>query len=210
MTPRHGQRVEAPPTQRGAWVKHWRLYAWLHDGLGNNGWLTLLILASIGPMCCLDALGLLGEDLPPPPAHNPVVRNLVQQSAAEEYGVIPTKLDIQATPAVAEKNYLVMGSSGSPSYDVVFSIDIDGNVELGPRATPDEAAKLFWGAVSMNAPPTCPPSPPPSPRSYSFAPGQKVCAEEAMAASLHERDRRIAVLEHENAHLNRLLGATRP
>ena len=192
-------------------MKHWRLYAWLHDGLGNNGWLTLLILASIGPMCCLDALGLLGEDLPPPPAHNPVVRNLVQQSAAEEYGGIPTKLDIQATPAVAEKNYLVMGRGSAPAFEEGFSIDMDGNVELGPRATPDEAAKLFWKAISMNAPPVC--SPPPPVQLCQAVPCSMVVGERSVTLSADDLAvvmDKLRGLEAENAHLHQLLGATRP
>ena len=93
----------------------------------------------------------------------------------------------------------------------ISSIDMDGNVKLGPRATPDEAAKLFWKAISMNAPPTCPPPPPV--QLCQAVPCSMVVGERSVTLSADDLTvviDKMRRLEAENAHLHALLGATRP
>ena len=36
--------------------------------------------------------------------------------------------------------------------DMLVSIALDGTITYGPNYTPDEAAKIFWNAISIHAP----------------------------------------------------------
>jgi hypothetical protein len=52
-------------------------------------------------------------------------------------------------PAPPVKEYIITAESKGA---FVVSIDMDGNVELGPNAKPDEAARQFWEAVARTMP----------------------------------------------------------
>ena len=58
--------------------------------------------------------------------------------------------DINSSSVIPSVEYFTLVISGSDG--PIVSIRPDGTIEYGPNYVPDEAAKVFWTAVSYNRP----------------------------------------------------------